>query len=866
MLRCVVEERFPKNVRLDLATPQAAPQTMHLRVILGAATVAACVARRVDEHTAYFSSAPPNGGVSNLYPTGPITCNGNIGVSAGSINGSIELYMTVHGMWIIGSDTAPRAFSPSGSPVFTPAGAGASISNSDPYLTPAGGLIGGLTLSSPSLHACTSLTWTAAQYLSNATVRVNVACPDSGAAVSLTALAAATEQLVLLQVANTGTVPLPLDMTLWTNGNVLQLPVSAGATAGANDTWPQHTWVRKLSGDLDCIVFPITGVLMTTTVSPLLPATTVAVNTTVTVKSWVNGSMVNTTTVGMQSSTVLQVSSAPLVMAVAAVASQDPGVPPNDPQDVAAARLAANASSMADIAEVIAAHTKWWDDFWSASEVMLDEEAATAEAFWYGSLYALGASSRAGQIAPDLFSPFRTSDYQGWRSCYTTDYNMQATFWAAFSANHAELALPYFDLLTAQLEYGGPYRDSAALGCPGGIHLSVDIAPWGRRMGIDYGPANGTSVPFDWGIHANAIFAALNYVTYYEFTQNVTFVNDTAWPFLIGAIEYWRCTLVKTPVPGAPDGYEYWDLDDCAGDESCRVPAPQRVNSVWTLTYLRRALVHVLELAPVLGRPVDPSWSDILTHLPGIQTTMYARNSSTPAVPILAWYSSNWTLWTRQSDDVMPLFPGNLLSVSNSNATLLQAALNTFEFTPWTQSNSFCWLYAAAAHAGYNPNTTLTQYQSLLKSVMHTNYLASFGGACSDSLGASQYVPDALVQGQEGFVRLFPAWPVHLDAAFTTLRVKGALLVSAAYNGSLQAVVNASVISLFGHPVSLINPWPAALPGNVTVCDGGLPSALQVARTPVNVRWSPAPGTQQPPQALMTWDTLPGNVYVVMLM
>ena len=30
---------------------------------------------------------------------------------------------------------------------------------------------------------------------------------------------------------------------------------------------------------------------------------------------------------------------------------------------------------------------------------------------------------------------------------------------------------------------------------------------------------------------------------------------------------FWACRLVKTPVPAAPGGYEYWDMDDCTGDE-----------------------------------------------------------------------------------------------------------------------------------------------------------------------------------------------------------------------------------------------------------------------------------------------------------
>ncbi len=41
-----------------------------------------------------------------------------------------------------------------------------------------------------------------------------------------------------------------------------------------------------------------------------------------------------------------------------------------------------------------------------------------------------------------------------------------------------------------------------------------------------------------------------------------------------------------------------------------------------------------------------------------------------------------------------------------------------------------------------------------------------------------QFVVDMLCQAQEGFLRLFGAWPSNLTASFTNLRMKGALLVS----------------------------------------------------------------------------------------
>ena len=58
------------------------------------------------------------------------------------------------------------------------------------------------------------------------------------------------------------------------------------------------------------------------------------------------------------------------------------------------------------------------------------------------------------------------------------DYNEQALFSGVYSINHPELAGPYYDFIAAQLAGGGPASESAAMGCPGGVHFSVDLVNW----------------------------------------------------------------------------------------------------------------------------------------------------------------------------------------------------------------------------------------------------------------------------------------------------------------------------------------------------------------------------------------------------
>ena len=103
------------------------------------------------------------------------------------------------------------------------------------------------------------------------------------------------------------------------------------------------------------------------------------------------------------------------------------------PEAVVAARLGAFTVPNASVAGIYADHVAWWQAFWGASSVALDARCKavccihrpvfvhayrvvcseqSTEAFWYASLYALGSGSRAGHLAMDLWSPWRTTDYR----------------------------------------------------------------------------------------------------------------------------------------------------------------------------------------------------------------------------------------------------------------------------------------------------------------------------------------------------------------------------------------------------------------------------------------------------------------------
>jgi len=694
----------------------------------------------------------------------------------------------------------------------------------------------GLTLATVEISSAAldtkTATWTATFDLAGASATVDLTDGTPAHALRLTALVSATTALTLVEVTNTGSDPLAFNITTAGNGNIQDVPIMSGCVdAGGRGApcpptggtmLPGH-WLTKDANPPGAGALPMTAALASRT----LACTGCTVGATAPYEAFVNqsawvggGGGIQTRTRGRITAAVLAPGGGGFTLALSAASSHDPGVAPSPPLEVSLAAVAS--ASMGGVPALKQAHAAWWASYFSQSSVSLDTAAGDVESFWWTAIYALGAGSRAGGVTMDLWSPWRTTDYSRWRSNPTMDYNQQALYSGAVGANHVEVLQPYYDFIADAVASGGPGAESEALGCPGGVHLSVDLAPFGLKMGV-FGEVQA------WNIRSNAAYAAVQYAYHWgamphDDPETLAWLEAYAWPYLTAVASFWECYLNKTLIPGAPDGYLYYALQDCDGDEGCN---PQG-NAVWSIVYIARLLETLLSMAAATGRTPGARWADILTHLPLIPTWEYH------GVTVLADYGlctltggpCNTEGWGKQSGYLHSIWPGEILSMSHSNTTLLAAANATFELTAWGQDNSFSWVYASAARIGWPPADTLRRFQAELRSNSRPNRLVAFGGLCSDSLGAVAYVHDALVQGQEGFLRLFPAWPANLSAAFSTLRMRGALLVSSEFVGRAGwegrvagltgGTLNVTVACQATSSVTLLNPWPG---GAVSVRD-----------------------------------------------
>ena len=101
------------------------------------------------------------------------------------------------------------------------------------------------------------------------------------------------------------------------------------------------------------------------------------------------------------------------------------------------------------------------------------------------------------------------------------------------------------------------------------------------------------------------------------------------------------------------------------------------------------------------------------------------------------------------------------------------------------------------------------------------NMLLIFDGGGIENVSASLSITEMLMQSHEGVIRVFPVWPMDLDARFGTLRANGAFLVSADLKGGTIGGVR--IQSEKGRDCTVVNPWPDK---KVTLVRGGKPAEI----------------------------------------
>jgi hypothetical protein len=419
-------------------------------------------------------------------------------------------------------------------------------------------------------------------------------------------------------------------------------------------------------------------------------------------------------------------------------------------------------------------HLAWWDAFYESSFVEIPDK--TIEKEYYASLYLLASTSRTGEAPPGLWGSW-IMDSPAWNSDYTLNYNYEAPFYGAFTANHVELTD----------SYDKPVLDWL----PNAQSLAQQRGYTGAYYRVHIGPLpNGSADTSEHNQKFNNAYAATDIIMHYYYTLDMNYATSV-YPMLKQMAVFWENYLVK-------DGSNYDIVNDAQQEDD---PSPQ-TNGVMSLGLVKFLLQACIDISTALNMDAAEraTWQDRLTNLSPFPT--FTMNGKT----VFRWTSVGRDWDSGNSIGIQHIYPGSQIGL-DSDPTLLQTALNMVDaMGRWSDGNGTVTFYPAAARVGYDPATILSKLDSWIQNNTYPNLHIHTGGGGVENLNtAPATIDEMLLQSFMGKIRVFADWPMGTDARFGDLRAYGAFLVSSDVRGNVVQYVR--VVSEAGGQFTLVNPW-----------------------------------------------------------
>ncbi|MBR5410067.1 MAG: hypothetical protein IK104_05300 [Clostridia bacterium] len=453
----------------------------------------------------------------------------------------------------------------------------------------------------------------------------------------------------------------------------------------------------------------------------------------------------------------------------------------------------------------VGATIDWYRHIWRRSWIRLPDTKLSRP--WYWSEYQALCARKPGKFAAGYLAPWYQSTFANWGHHILT-YEQAKTNLGLLPTNHAELLEPWFRLLKDSREklqkftrdyYG--MRGTAyphAISCTGTVIASA-INLNGTQMNLQ---TTGESVKFCWD--------------YYDYTGDETFLRETGYPLMKDAALFYHDYLLT-----AENGERY--IFPSRSQEfvaTIGFANEFMTNSLIDLCMTRHTLSRAAEAARILG--VDEDLAEAWENDVAAMRKDYA-----------VWPDGTWKTAEDTDDltfdygppcvtDVAPVaYTGEVDAWHGESEALIEAAKKTVKKhvpdneIPWDQSFGILsrLRMGDAAYAGRILKLIPEEYEC------GGNLEAPIAFDCNISVGkgtaaTAEVITEMLLQSQGGVIRVFPAWDFTLgDAAFWSLRARGAFLVGAESRGGEVAYV--IVRSIKGNPCRVA----AALGDTVRVRD-----------------------------------------------
>lgn len=450
--------------------------------------------------------------------------------------------------------------------------------------------------------------------------------------------------------------------------------------------------------------------------------------------------------------------------------------------------------------QLIRDHENIWRTFWSKSGVKLEDEFS--EKGWYRNLYFMRCVSKDGVKPAALMAslePMNNFNGVAWKGELALNYNAEQMYWAWYSCNHPELSAPYEKLIIDYLPRAKWFAKET-FNCGGAffpvcifMHEPVDMENMksaNKRM-FAFVPWTYSSALAGWVVQ--------NLWLHYKYYPDKNMLeNELFIPLKEVALFYLdflsRCDRSKEGKaiigPSYSPEHGHFGIYQCTAD----------------ITFMRMIFNIILECDSILNHDNEfaEKCSEALTVLPP-----YPLASKEP--PVVTDYENSTTDVFNCPVPILPVYP-----VGEVNYFSPEQVKNLFRTTidsiRWNGNNAVITL--AAARARLSMPNTLEWHKNNFSKRLRANGTFSLNqlvpeyrfnnlGHYTEQFAFSGVITEMLVQGLNGIIRLFPAWPAELDAAFTNLRTEGGFLVSSSMKQG--CVHDIKIESTAGGKLSFLN-------------------------------------------------------------
>ncbi|OME79461.1 hypothetical protein BK120_20930 [Paenibacillus sp. FSL A5-0031] len=434
-----------------------------------------------------------------------------------------------------------------------------------------------------------------------------------------------------------------------------------------------------------------------------------------------------------------------------------------------------SSKTQANVDALQTSHQSWWSSFYGKSFIEIPNK--TIEQSFYASLYLMGSTSRAGEMAPGLWGNWLARNGE-WKGDYHLNYNYEAPFYFTLPTNHIELAENYDKPVLDWIPKG---QALAAANGYSGVFYPVGLGPL----------PNGSSDGNIHGQKTNAAFAATNMIMRYYNTNDMSYAS-MVYPYLKQVSAFWQNYLVW-------DGARY----DIVNDAQHEGDAYPQTNGIMSLGLVRYLLQGSIDMSVALNQDaaLRTTWQNIVNNLSPFPT--FTRNGQT-----VFRYTEIGREWsTDNAIGIQHIYPAGQIGLSSDASTLQTAKNMVDQLGSWNDGNGTNTFYPAAARVGYNPASLLTRLTSFINGYSYQNlHIATNGGGIENFNTVPATISEMFLQSFQGKIRIFPNWPENTDAKYGDLRADGAFLVSSEKrNNQVQYV---RLISEKGKSAAIVNPWP----------------------------------------------------------